>query len=137
VNIEGRLYVNSSSLNEKPYLIGSSCRECSTVYFPPKGACPECLINNTLETVNIGQQGVISSFSILHVAPEGFIIPHVQAMVKLEEGPLVFSILETSDVYSVAIGQPVHLTIGTIRTKEDGEEIFGWKYQPEGEIQHV
>lgn len=127
-----RLYYKPANANEKPYLIGSTCKECGDTHFPPKGACPNCLKNNTLEEVKIGQKGRISSYSILHVAPPGFPVPHIQAMVKLEEGPLVFSILNTDDVESVSLDQPVRLTIAPIRKNKNGEDVIGWMYQPEG-----
>lgn len=135
VDNNGRLFYQPTNPDEKPYLIGSTCKDCGDIHFPPKGACPECLINNTLQEVKIGQKGRISSYSILHVAPPGFPVPHIQAMVKLEEGPLVFSILDTSEIESVSLNQPVRLTIGPIRKKENGEDVIGWLYQPEGVVQ--
>ncbi|WP_078428263.1 Zn-ribbon domain-containing OB-fold protein [Alkalihalobacterium alkalinitrilicum] len=127
-----RLFHRPTTSDDIPYLIGSSCKDCGDIHFPPKGACPNCLVNHTLEKINIGQKGYISSYSILHVAPIGFPIPHIQAMVKLEEGPLVFSILNINETDDLAIGQPVELTIGSIRKDENGEDIIGWMYQPEG-----
>lgn len=132
----GRLYVNPSNPEGQPYLIGTSCEKCGDVQFPPKGACPNCLVPGTLREEKIGAKGTISSYSILHVAPEGFPVPHVQAMVKLDEGPLIFSILDTENTEAVAINQPVNLTIGTIQKKANGEDVVGWMYKPEGESQH-
>ncbi|RFU64990.1 Zn-ribbon domain-containing OB-fold protein [Peribacillus glennii] len=132
MEIHGRLFYKPDDSKQKPYLIGSACQQCGDIHFPPKGACPNCLKPNTLQEVKIGEKGKISSFSILHVAPPGFPVPHVQAMVKLDEGPLVFSILKTEDIDSVALNQLVRLTIGPVRRSENGEEIVGWMYQPEG-----
>lgn len=102
------------------------------MHFPPKGACPNCLVNNTLEEIKMGKEGVIRSYSILHVAPSGFPIPHIQAMIKLDEGPLIFSILNVDVSNEIRIGQPVELTIDTIRKGEDGEKTIGWMYKPKG-----
>lgn len=134
MNNNGRLYHIPNNLDEPPYLIGSCCKECGDTHFPPKGACPMCLKNSTLQIVPIGQKGTIRSFSIMHVAPPGYPVPHVQAMVKLEEGPLVFSILNTNDIDSIFLEQPVRLTIGPVRKNDKGEDIIGWMYQPEGGV---
>ena len=130
--VQERLFHIPSGEGDEPYLIGNRCRACGSVFFPPKGGCPNCLREDTLESIPIGRRGRISSFSILHVAPPGFPVPHVQAMIRLDEGPLVFSLLKdvSPEPNAVAIGDAVRLFIGEVRKDEHGNPIIGWLYRP-------
>jgi uncharacterized protein len=124
------------SPDDQPYLIGNRCNMCGNAFFPYKGACPICLTDETLEWIPMGKRGTISSFSILHVAHPGFTVPHIQAMVKLDEGPLIFSLITNCppEPDALYIGQPVKLCLGPIRNQDKGEPVIGWMYEPVGGI---
>lgn len=53
-------------------------------------------------------------------------------MIRLDEGPLVFSLLKdvSPEPNAVAIGDAVQLFIGEVRKDECGNPIIGWLYRP-------
>lgn len=51
-------------------IVGQRCPACSSVYVPPRGACARCGIA-TEEEVEVSDQGVIESFTIVHIPLPG------------------------------------------------------------------
>jgi len=116
----------------KPYLIGSKCRACGYVDFPPKVVCPACVTNGSMEEVQLSSRGKIDTFSVLHVGAPGFTVPYILAYVVLPEGPRVLSQItgcEPSED-SLEIGIDVELVIEKIREDEQGNEVKSYKFRP-------
>jgi len=65
-------------------------------------------------------------------APPGFTAPYVQALVRLDEGPLVFTMVTGCEPMDdgLAIGQPMELVIEPIRQDGHGNSILAWTYRP-------
>ena len=47
-------------------IVGQRCPGCASVYVPPRGACARCGIA-TEEEVEVADQGVIESFTVVHI----------------------------------------------------------------------
>ena len=73
---------------EQGKFLGLKCRQCSSFTFPPSGVCRKCG-GTDLEESPLNGKGVIRTFTVIRVAPEGRKPPYVVAMVELEEGPWV------------------------------------------------
>ncbi|MFW9903718.1 MAG: 3-oxoacyl-ACP reductase FabG [Candidatus Thorarchaeota archaeon] len=69
-------------------LEGTKCTKCSTLYYPPRANCKECLTDEFIEHVELSGKGKILSFSEVHVPPAGFerFAPYTVAVIDLEEG---------------------------------------------------
>lgn len=78
-------------------------------------------------------KGEVWSFTTVYDAPERFVrfVPYTVALVKLEEGPLVTTMLTDVDNKDVHIGMKVEVVI---RLKYDlgdgGLKIYGYKFRP-------
>ena len=48
-------------------IMGQRCPSCASVYVPPRGSCSRCGIP-TEEEVQVSDQGVIESFTIVHLS---------------------------------------------------------------------
>ncbi|HVW45280.1 MAG TPA: zinc ribbon domain-containing protein [Amycolatopsis sp.] len=113
-------------------LAGSRCRRCKEVLFPAMRDCPVCLEPDVMEGYQLAGHGTISDYVVAERGPEGFPVPYVQAWLKLDDGPVVFSIIETPDPRS-----PEHLTLGSPATMvrrrfgADGSAFTGWKFVPD------
>ena len=71
---------------EKGEFLGLLCRACNTVTFPPMAVCRNC--NGTdLTVTRLSGKGVLRTFTVIRVAPEGMKPPYIVAMAELEEGP--------------------------------------------------
>ncbi|MCL6612667.1 MAG: Zn-ribbon domain-containing OB-fold protein [Peptococcaceae bacterium] len=69
-------------------LMGLKCRECGAYTAPPKVCCDGCG-GTGVETVQLSGKGVIKTFTVIRVAPEGLEAPYIVAMAELEEGPWI------------------------------------------------
>lgn len=78
---------------EQGKFLGLRCKKCRAVTFPPLGVCRDCK-GTELERCELGGEGVIRTFTVIRVAPEGRKPPYVVAMAALDEGPWVLGNLE-------------------------------------------
>ncbi|MFP3260531.1 MAG: Zn-ribbon domain-containing OB-fold protein [Sulfolobus sp.] len=52
-------------------VLGTKCKHCGTVYFPPQRDCPKCMVSD-MEWVNVGKEGELMTYSIVKQKPQGF-----------------------------------------------------------------
>lgn len=63
------------------------CDDCQGVHHPPRRWCPHCW-SKELSWEDMSGHAHVMTFSVVHQPPsEGFDVPYVLAVVKLEEGP--------------------------------------------------
>ena len=109
----------------KGKLLGLKCSSCKGVTVPPKMTCQECG-GTDLEVIELCKKGKITTFTLVHVAPEGRQneVPYVIALVKLDEGPWIMGNIMEVD--------PAKATMDLIdREVEVGFRIFpGDKFSP-------
>lgn len=111
-----------------PYLIGSRCLGCGTMFFPRRALCPRCLTEN-LEEVALSRRGKLDVFTVSYVALPGFEAPYVVGIVALPEGLKIYSLIDASGE-ELRPGMDVELVIDKIAYDEDGEELIGYKFRP-------
>jgi uncharacterized protein len=116
---------------------GSRCRNCRTVYFPPRTVCPSCSTHRDslgkLEPYQLSGEGEVHSFSIVHDAAEGFDmqVPYVLALVRTKEGPLLTGQVVDVDPSKVEIGLKVRATFRKLREEGKAGVIhYGYKFAP-------
>ena len=56
---------------EKGRIVGSKCRDCGLVFFPPRADCYQCLAGN-MEWFEVAGSGKLLTYSKLEYAPVGF-----------------------------------------------------------------
>jgi len=56
---------------EEGKVMGTRCKECDAVYFPPRSDCTKCL-NSNMEWFEVAGTGTLLSFSELKYGPVGF-----------------------------------------------------------------
>jgi uncharacterized OB-fold protein len=99
--------------NGLAYLRGSCCERCAEYVFPSRVVCPRCRLS-TMRPVRMGRAGTLFSFTVSHVAPEGWQAPYLQAFVELSEGPRVFTLISDDiqpRIDALELGQPMELVI--------------------------
>ncbi len=92
-------------------LKGLKCLDCGTITVPPKATCDECGSTNQ-EVTQLSGEGVIKTFTVIRVAPEGFKAPYVVVLTQLREGPWLTGLLNSTNPESVTmelIGKKVKL----------------------------
>ncbi len=132
VPIEEGLFYQPASPQEKPYLIGSKCSLCGNVTFPKKHVCPRCSKKDTMTEVHLSGGGKLDTFSIVNAALPGFKAPSIQAYVKLEEGPRIWSLITGVEPNGKAlkIGMDVELVVEKVREDAQGNEVISYQFRP-------
>jgi uncharacterized OB-fold protein len=92
------------ALREKK-LIGTKCRRCGTIYFPPRVDCPRDF-SDDMEWTEFSGEGELVTYTVNATPPESFSMygTYVIAVVKLSEGPAVMTWLKDIKPEEVKIG---------------------------------
>jgi uncharacterized OB-fold protein len=115
--------------DSRPSLLGSSCRACKSVHFPPKTSCPDCFAAE-VDRVALSRRGTVYSYATVRQAPRGFQAPYILAYVDLPEGLRLLAQLTCLNETKLSIGMDVELVIEPVRHADDGTEIVGFKFRP-------
>jgi 3-hydroxyacyl-CoA dehydrogenase len=89
---------------EQGRLLLKRCQACSQLHFYPRVRCPFCLSDRT-EWVESSGRGTLYSFTIAARAAT----PTAPAVIELEEGVRLTSVVLDADVHALAIGDPVEI----------------------------
>jgi len=118
--------------NDAPALLGSGCRVCGETVFPALRDCPLCGTPDTMDALRLRGAGTLHDFAVAQRGPEGFPVPYVQAYVRLDQGPVIYTLLTDVDPAEpdVQIGERMRMVFEDVTT--DGEwTLVGWKFRPE------
>ena len=119
-------------LREAKYrLVGTKCRKCRKLFFPPRSFCPKCRRKGEIEPFPFSGNGKIFSYTIIRTPPEGFErqAPYAVAIIKLDEGV---------DVSGQVVGELERINVGKSvkavfrKISEEGPEgviNYGLKFQ--------
>ena len=99
----------------KNRLLLKRCQACSQFHFYPRVRCPFCMSDRT-EWVESAGRGTIYSFTVVPKAPA----PTALAVIELEEGVRLTSVVLDADVRALAIGDPVEVDF---RPSAEGPEL--------------
>jgi uncharacterized OB-fold protein len=78
----------------------------------------------------LGQHGMLYSFTVCHVAPEGWEAPYFQAYIQLPEGMRIFSLISSEiepKANALQVGTEMELVIERVRP---GTDVLTYKYRP-------
>lgn len=115
----GMTYAHYQEKLEKGEFLGLKCNACQTVTFPPSGICRSCN-SFDMEPVPMGGAGVLRTYTVIRVAPEGMEPPFIVAMAELDEGPWVVGNLvgmDPEDANTGLIGR--RISLGSHKVKGD------------------
>jgi len=97
-------------------LMGSRCRDCSTLFIPPRPICIECY-SSEMEWVEMKGKGKLAAYTCIAIGPpfmakEGYDRkhPYVSGVVELEEGVKVVARIDGVDgskPETIKIGTPL------------------------------
>ncbi|MEW5945364.1 MAG: Zn-ribbon domain-containing OB-fold protein [bacterium] len=75
---------------------GVRCVGCGALHAPPVMVCGGCG-GSSLAAVDLSPRGVVRTFTVIRVPPEGFEAPYVVGMVELDDGPWLVGRIEAAD----------------------------------------
>lgn len=91
-------------------LLVQSCEACGHVQHPPRALCTGCGSTEHLTHVEASGEATVDAVTVVERAPaEGLTPPYVVARVRLAEGVVLLTNIDTPTPYDVAIGDAVGL----------------------------
>ena len=73
----------------KPYLEGSRCVACGTVFVGLRENCGRCAVRGGMQAIRLGERGRLYSYTIVYRSYPGIKVPFISAIVDLEGGGTV------------------------------------------------
>lgn len=111
-------------------LVGARCGNCNKILFPPRYICPFCRRMGKLEPYKLKRQGKVISYTVIHVAAEGFEdqVPYVLAIIELEDGPRLTAQITDCNPDEIKIGDEVEIIFRRMgEESKDGVIYYGFK----------
>ena len=121
------------ALGERPHLMGLRCKGCGATYLKSgRIACAKCGAAGNFEDVQLGQQGTLWVYSIVHQSAPGIPVPYVSAIVDLPEKVSVRCTLidVEPDPAKLAFGMPVKMITKKVRTDKEGRDVIAFFFTP-------
>ena len=118
--------------NEKPYLLGSRCKNCGATYLGTRMACSKCFSTDEMDPVKLSDKGELHVFSIVHQSAPGVPTPYVAAIVDLPEGVSIRCNINgiDPDPSKLKFGMPVQMKTEKIRTDREGNDVIAFSFIP-------
>ncbi len=111
-------------------LVGARCGNCNKILFPPRYICPFCRRMGKLEPYRLKRRGKVLSYTVAHVAAEGFEdqVPYVLAIIELEDGPRLTAQITDCNLDEIKIGDEVEIVFRRMgEESQDGVIYYGFK----------
>jgi len=95
---------------QKGKLMGTRCKKCGEIYFPPRADCIKCL-NDDTKWIEFSGKGKLHTYTKINAAPKGFedIAPYTIGVVDLNEGGRLLSWIKDIPYNEIKIGMPVQI----------------------------
>ena len=91
-------------------LLVQRCEACGHHQHPPRALCTTCGSTDNLGWIESAGTATVDACTVVERAPaDGQTPPYVVARVRLPEGPILLTNIETTDPNAVAIGDAVSL----------------------------
>ena len=108
------------------------CGGCGKVSFPVRRLCPSCR-GTEWETISLSRRGTVLTSTVIHVAPDEFMMeaPYAMAIIETPEGARMMTQVVDCDPATVGPGIEVSLEFRLIRKEGHGGILcYGHKAVP-------
>ena len=108
------------------------CGGCGKVTFPVRRVCPSCR-GTEWETISLSRRGTVVTSTVIHVAPDEFMMeaPYAMAIIETPEGARMMTQVVDCDPTTVGPGMEVSLEFRLIRKEGHGGILcYGHKAVP-------
>ena len=112
-------------------LLGMRCLNCGVCVFGDAIFCQACS-SDELVSVDLSSRGVLYSYTIVRVPPDGWPgpVPYVLGEVELPEGPHVLAEVIDIEHADLQVGLEVRLALEPVQSGESGPILMVYKWAP-------
>ncbi len=122
--------VNYLHLEPVPHLVANECTACGARYFDRRNACAGCF-GTSFSPVDIANDGILTSFTIVTFAAPGVPVPFVAGIVDCGGTSVRANIVNVAaDPDHVKLGMAVKLTTTSLGLDDNGVEGVGFGFEP-------
>ena len=124
-------YVGYLSLGDDPHLVANECSACGALFFDRRNACASCG-GREFTARQLGNDGELRAFTIVHRASPGVPVPYISAIVDLDGGGVVKANVVGIDPEpgNLTLGMRLKLTTFAVATDAEGTEAVAFGYEP-------
>ncbi len=125
------------TLEPKPRLIGSECKNCGEVFFPSRQdvLCSNCQ-SSDFQEVKLSPRGKIYSYTVVMQRPPVYYkaaeVPYAIGFVELPEGVRVETLFTGCNFDDLRVGMEVEMLVDGLHAEEDGSQVLCYKFKPVG-----
>ncbi len=112
----------------EPHLAGGVCQACEAISFPRAAVCASCL-SEDIASIDLGVQGTLYSYSVVHQAPKGWAVPYALGYVDLPGDVRVLAHLDVRPE-NIAINMPMKLAVGVVGADAAGTQLLSYTFKP-------
>lgn len=117
-------------LGDAPRLTAQECTSCGAHYFDRRNACAGCFATDFV-AVDVANEGIVTSFSIVTFAAPGVDVPFVAAVIDCGGTPVRANLVNVEPTPDhVSLGMAVQLATYSMGTDSSGVEAIGFGYEP-------
>lgn len=110
-------------------LYGVRCNSCGYVQYPPQRVCTKCQSKDNFTRIRLSdQRGKVFTYSLDYLAGT-MDVPLVVAVINLDGGGRVLSMMTDRDVSQVKVDMPVEFSFRKLRSA-GGVHNYYWKSVP-------
>lgn len=108
-------------------LVGQRQDATGKVRFPPQ-------TEPGWSDIELSREGALFSWSTVWMPAAGMTPPYTVGYVRLQDGPLVFTLLSVPDGLELRAGMPVRLAVGTgwLASTDEGAEVRAYRFAVRG-----
>jgi uncharacterized protein len=77
----------------RPFLQGTRCQTCETVYVGERAICAKCYARKEMMPVKLAERGKLYAFTVVHRSFPGVDTPFIDVIVDLDDGAHIKGIL--------------------------------------------
>jgi uncharacterized OB-fold protein len=119
------------ALGEHPHLIACQCRQCGARFFDRRNACASCGGQAGFDDVDLPDEGILRTFTIVNVAAPGVPVPYAAGLIDLAGTSVRANLVNTKpDPSQLRLGMKVRLSSFSMGFDRDGVEAVGFGFEP-------
>ena len=107
-------------------LRGAHCRSCGRTFYPFTSLCLSCLASD-LEDIRLSREGILETFTTVHMPAERIAPPYRVGYVKLPEGLRIFAPIAPGG-HALRIGIPMRLHAFPLGS--EGDQTLAYCFAP-------
>lgn len=124
-------WLKLGATRDDDYLIGAKCAQCGVTYLGPRQYCGACSSQGPFSEVQLGREGKVHVWSIIHQAPAYANPPYATAIVDLAEGVAVNTNLAVEPKpENIKFGMPVRMYTEKVSEDREGNSYVAYKFKP-------